>query len=132
MSLGFDKTETEKLAREVEKLGIIMENKEGTILWHGRIKHNLPKEYRDKNRARISVLFDHASVSIEAGICPFGIGDGQKPNIALTYSIGFCIHANKIDFNCSREGSTELNKFYKYSRSLPELIELFKKHLETL
>lgn len=123
-----NKQETQKIKKELKKLHFTEFDTTGNILHFCYIPFTGIKNYKDDNKNHC-IKNSNAFVSFKAGINPNGVGDGKKPAIALTYSINFCIYGRQRDFRHKEYYQKEFNKFYDYSRDLPELIEKFKKHL---
>lgn len=93
-------------------------------------KIKLPKElpekpFRDAQKNRVKLLFP--SMCLKADINENGVGDGQKPDIARTYTISFSLIGQIKPYRAHEHNShqTDWLKFYGYSRNEEEIIERF-------
>lgn len=123
-----NKTKTNDIAKELKRLGFKLTDGCSDILWFATKNYNGAREYRDENK-NLCKLSSYFHVWFEAGINPAGVGDGIKPNMALTYSIGLTNNGTRRNYRCKEHYQFEHLKYYHYSRNLKELIEDFKKHL---
>lgn len=124
--------ETKKITRELKKLGFTITDESGCILHFATLPYSGKHLFRDDDKNLIQLTADYYSVWYEAGINKNGVGDGKLPATALTYSIGFCLRAEQRDYRHKYFYEMEYQKFYGYSRTLPELINLLKQHLSTI
>ena len=126
-----NKKETKKIATQLKKLGFEITNVKSNILWFGRKKYNGPLECRDKYK-NLCKLNPYYSVWFDAEINKNGVGDGKKPDKALTYSIGFENDGSIREYCCQYFNPAQHFKFYDYSRNLKTLIKKFVAHLKSL
>ena len=81
-------------------------------------------EFRDEDKNLIKLRFPH--MNIDAGIWPHGIGDGQKPNVARTWTFDICIQASMRPYRCKYFHPMEYLKYHAYKRSrIDALASLF-------
>jgi len=123
-----NKKETRRIADELKKIGFKLSNSKSKILWFATKEYSGPQEIRNKEK-NLCKLVPYFSVSFLAEVNKNGVGDGKKPDPALTYQIDFC---NPGSIRMYREKSfypAEHFKFFDYSRGLKDLIEKFKTHL---
>lgn len=123
-----NRTKTNDIAKELKRLGFKVTGTRSNILWFAKKDYDGSQEYRDENK-NLCRLNTYLHVWFEAGINTAGVGDGRKPNKALTYSIGLANNGTRRNYRCKEHYSFEHLKFYNYSRNLKTLIENFKQHL---
>lgn len=118
--------ETNKIAKWLESIGYT--TKRNSILWFGSLQYTGLREYKNKNKDNITIINDWF-LWFEAGINKAGVGDDQKPDKAITYSLGCCLHANIKPYKHKNDYNDEVVKFYAYDRTLEGLKIKFYKYL---
>lgn len=111
-----NKKETQRIATMLQKYGIELTHRDGDILWFATIPYNGLREYRDTNGTLVHCR-DYYHVDFEAGVNKAGVGDGKKPDVAITYSIGVTLHGCTRRKGCRYwDNDAEIKKFYFYDR----------------
>lgn len=101
------------------------------ILWHFRLPNPLAnEEFRDKNKNLWKLYPWDILVSIEAWINPNGVWDKKLPEVAMTYSIKYCICWNVRHYRCKSFYSSDYISKYMYSRDIEDVVSRFITHLQ--
>jgi hypothetical protein len=126
---SLNKKETKKIETWLKSIGATITDNTGNILWHATIPYNGPMVYRDHNKTLVKVKNNYFNVYFEAGVNPGGVGDGLKPDPALTYSIGTSIASNERGYRCKNWYDTSSRERYSYDRTLEGMKSKLIKHL---
>ena len=94
-----NKTKTNDIAKELKKLGFKITDISSDILWFATKEYTGAREYRDKNK-NLCRLSSYFHVDFLADVNKAGVGDGKKPDKALTYSIGFMNNGTMRRYRC--------------------------------
>ena len=131
MRKSLDQKETKKIGAWLETIGATITDQNGDILHHATAPYNGPKKWRNKDGNSFEVKYNGYTIHYEAGINAAGVGDGQKPDKAMTYSLGIGLSVTERRFKCRNSYDTETYHFYSYSRTLEGLQNKFIKYLMT-
>ena len=117
MKTTLNQKETKRIGAWLETIGATITNQNGDILHHATAPHNGLKKWKNEAGDSFKILFNRYHIHYEAGINAAGIGDGQKPDKAITYSLGCSIEVMRKNYRCRHEYQDEVKKFYAYSRT---------------
>ncbi len=123
-----DKKETNRIALWLESIGYNLDDTSGDILHFASLPYTGIKKYRDEDKRAITILSDWR-IDFHAGINSAGVGDGLKPDNAITYSLGCALQASIRPYKCQHDYIDDILKFYAYNRTLEGLKNKFYRYL---
>lgn len=126
---NLNKKETKKIETWLKSIGATITDNSGTILWHATIPYDGPMTYRDSKKTLVKIKRPYFHIYFEAGVNPGGVGDGQKPDPALTYSMGVSIASKERGYKCQNWYDTSSRERYHYNRTIDGLKEKVLSHL---
>jgi len=131
MKTGFNRKETERIGAWLETIGATITSTDSDILHHATAPYSGPSKWVSADGNTHTVQFNRYYIYYEAGINPAGVGDGNTPEKAITYSmgIGLIVKTHRPRTRAYNDYQNEVSRFYSYSRTLEGLQNKVYKYL---